>query len=268
VDSLVFFADVLGFSELSRQGASSGAARALDDIALLFSDHQEIAQHLNAGSPWTERYGLSDSIVLLALDPVAAVTAASEFFFDLAWLNVATPEQRVLMRGSITRGDVKKVPPIFKETGTANVIGEAVVRAVLMEKSGAKGPRLLIDDGVAHAIADAPCAWLIDRAESIPEVLWLLPVDPTGDLFRLRAIAEGIVRSFLAAEGAAAIHYVAYVDLLIRSLTRLRQHREQEALALVTRIHLDAIEARLEDILSRDAPLEHRALRRLRKLRV
>jgi len=50
-------------------------------------------------------YGLSDSIFLLARDAADACLAGAEFFFNLAYYN-ATEELPVLMRGSITFGEV------------------------------------------------------------------------------------------------------------------------------------------------------------------
>lgn len=78
--STVFFADVLGFSALSVNDAGS-AERALDDVSLLFSDQEEITKLLQVGDPWTARYGLSDSIFLIAEDAAAAAAASARFFF-------------------------------------------------------------------------------------------------------------------------------------------------------------------------------------------
>ena len=71
----VFFADVLGFGSLSTPPGASGAADALSDLAHLLSSEGRFVQLLQ--SPvWTERYGLSDSIFLVAEDPVQACAAA------------------------------------------------------------------------------------------------------------------------------------------------------------------------------------------------
>ena len=85
--STVFFADVLGFSALSVTDAGS-AERALDDVALLFSDQHEITRLLQIGDPWTARYGLSDSIFLIADNAGAAAAAAgpSLLIFRAWWL--------------------------------------------------------------------------------------------------------------------------------------------------------------------------------------
>lgn len=120
--SIVFFADVLGFGAMSRDDVAS-AERALDDVALLFSDHDEITRLLQIGSPWTARYGMSDSIFLLASDAAPAAAEAARFFFRLAYLNSTVPDQRVMMRAALAKGEVRRRGPIFPETATGNVVG-------------------------------------------------------------------------------------------------------------------------------------------------
>jgi hypothetical protein len=262
MSDVVFFADVLGFAVLSTTDAGS-AERALDDVALLFSDQDEITKHLQAGSPWTSRYGLSDSIFLIAEDDVAAAEASAQFFFHLAYLN-ASVHERVLMRGALVRGEVRKRGPIFAESASGNVVGEAVVRATMLEKSGAKGPRLLVDSTVASKLAGSPVEWLLDDTEGPTELLWILPPDPSdADISHLRPVVEAAADAFLRAPENVAEHYVAYIDLVLRSLARLRTVDLKMAAALVGSFDAAAVARRLDHLVAPREPLERRTLRRL-----
>lgn len=264
--STVFFADVLGFSAVSLNDAAI-AEQALDDVALLFSNQEEITRLLQIGDPWTARYGLSDSIFLIAEDAVAAAEAAARFFFRLAYLN-ASVSSRVLMRGALVRGEVRQRVPIFAESAKGNVVGEAVVKATMLEKSGAKGPRLLLDDAVAAELAGKPGAWLLDETEGPKELLWILPPDPRRiDLALLRPVVGAAADAFLNAPEHIAEHYVAYIDLVLRSLLRLRTVDRGMAAALTTAFDADAVGRRLDHLLVRRSPLELRTLRRLGDLR-
>jgi hypothetical protein len=265
MSSVVFFADVLGFAALSVSDAAS-AGRALDDVALLFSDQNEIIRLLQIGNPWSARYGLSDSIFLVAEDDVAAATAAARFFFRLAYLNASVPE-RVLMRGALPRGEVRKRGPIFAESATGNVVGEGVVKAAMLEKSGAKGPRLLVDDAVAAQLAGRAVEWLLDETEGPKELLWILPPDPKDvDLSHLRPVVAAAAYAFLSASENVAEHYVAYIDLVLRSIARLRTVDRNMAGALVQSFDTEAVARRLEHLGPHREPLEPRTLRRLRDL--
>jgi hypothetical protein len=262
MNQVVFFADVLGFAALSLTDAGS-AERALDDVALLFSNQDEITRLLQVGNPWTARYGLSDSIFLVAENDVAAAAAAARFFFQLAYLN-ASVRERVLMRGALARGEVRKRGPIFRESATGNVVGEAVVKAAMLEKSGAKGPRLLVDDAVAAQLSVSSVAWLLDDTEGPKELLWILPPDPNDvDISHLRPVVEAAADAFLSAPDNVAEHYVAYIDLVLRALVRLRTVDSNMAAALVQSFDSKAVAHRLDHLVSRREPLEQRALRRL-----
>jgi hypothetical protein len=262
MSGVVFFADVLGFATLSKSDAGS-AERALDDVALLFSDQDEITRLLQVGSPWTARYGLSDSIFLIADDDAAAAAAAAQFFFRLAFLN-ASVHERVLMRGALARGEVRKRGPIFPESAHGNVVGEAVVKAAMLEKSGAKGPRLLLDDSVASKLAGSAVEWLLDDTEGPKELLWTLPPDPSDrDISHLRPVVEAAVDAFLSAPEKEAEHYVAYIDLVLRALARLRTVDFHMAAALVGSFDAAAVARRLDHLVGPREPLERRTLRRL-----
>lgn len=265
MSNVVFFADVLGFAALSVSDAGS-AERALDDVALLFSDQNEITRLLQVGNPWTARYGLSDSIFLIADDDAAAAAAAARFFFRLAYMN-AWVRERVLMRGALARGDVRKRGPIFAESATGNVVGEGVVKAAMLEKSGAKGPRLLVDGSVASRLSGSPVGWLLDDAEGPTELLWILPPIPEDvDVSHLRPVIASAADAFLSAPETVAEHYVAYIDLVLRALARLRTVDSNMAGALIRSFDSNAVAARLDHLVSRREPLEQRTLRRLRDL--
>ena len=225
----VFFADILGFSAMASTPGAQPAAGALADMARLFRA-DKLGRHLRG--TWARRYGLSDSLLLVAKDPRTAAAEAAGFCFDLAFYNSASLEGAVLLRGALTFGEVRELDPLFPETGKANVVGEAVVRAVVLEKSGPKGPRLLVSDELAARLD----TWLLDRPDGGPsELLWLLP--PEGDPVNpemIGDVARSAVELFLRhSTGGAAAHYAAYLDLVARSLLRLRaRERERAALAI------------------------------------
>ena len=232
MDKTVLFADVLGFSTLSKTPGAQGAADALSDLAFLLSSDDELAKLLQ--SPvWGERYGLSDSIFLVAENPVHACAAAAEFFFNLSYVN-HTAEAPVLLRGGIAIGEAVKVGPIFPESAKFNLVGEAVVRAVRLESDGPKGPRLLLAEEAARALEDSsqPESWLLSRNEAgKAEILWLLPPDPA--LANGLLIGEVCRTAFRLAKANGAhpsfgYHYVGYLDLAVRSLQRLVSIKPEE----------------------------------------
>ncbi|MFL6258730.1 MAG: hypothetical protein ACJ76Y_03360 [Thermoanaerobaculia bacterium] len=263
----LFFADVLGFGSLSKTPGASGAADALSDLAHLLSSEDELVQLLQS-SVWTERYGLSDSIFLIAEDPVQACAAASEFFFDLAYVNHDV-EAPVLLRGAVTIGESLRVKPIFPESATANLVGEAVVRAVRLEESGLKGPRLLLAEETAKAWESSPQPrdWLLSRNETgQAEILWLLPPDPTlANGLQIGEICRTALR--LAREHGAnpsfGYHYLGYLDLVTRSLERLLALQPKEAATAISISELEQAVPRFEILL---AASESVLLERLRAL--
>lgn len=133
-----FFADVLGFGQMASLPGARGALDAISDLAHLLSDSDELIKFL-ANPVWKERYGLSDSLFLVAEDPIEACAAAAELFFNLTYVNHAA-EAPVLLRGAIATGEAHRTEPIFPESATANLVGQAVVRAVRMEGQEPKGP--------------------------------------------------------------------------------------------------------------------------------
>jgi class 3 adenylate cyclase len=236
MDKAVLFADVLGFGSLSTIPGASGATDALSDLAHLLSSEDELVKLLQS-SAWTERYGLSDSIFLVAEDPIQACAAAAELFFDLAYVNHQA-EAPVLLRGGITIGEALRIHPIFPESATANLVGEAVVRAVRLEETGPKGPRLLVSEETAKAweASSQPQSWLLSRdSKGQAELLWLLPPDPA--LANGLLIGEVCRTAFrLAREHgpkAFGYHYTGYLDLVARSLQRLCLARPEEGRAAI-----------------------------------
>ena len=97
--SAVFFADVLGFSALSRVANATPAVDALSDLASIFSTQSSVARYLQAPA-WRRRYGLSDSIFLVADDPMEACAAAAEIFFNLAFYNSQADDCRAAAWGN------------------------------------------------------------------------------------------------------------------------------------------------------------------------
>jgi class 3 adenylate cyclase len=263
----VFFADVLGFSSLSKTPGASGAADALSDLAHLLSSEDELVQLLQS-SVWTERYGLSDSIFLIAEDSVQACAAAAEFFFDLAYVNHEA-EAPVLLRGSIAIGESLRVKPIFPESAKANLAGEAVVRAVRLEAGGPKGPRLLLSEETAKAWEESsqPESWLLSRnQEGQAELLWLLPSDPTlANGLQIGEVCRTALRLALehGPNPAFGYHYLGYLDLVIRSLERLLALQPKEAATAISISELEQAVPRFEILL---AASESVLLERLRAL--
>ncbi len=250
--SVVFFADVLGFSALSRVGNAAGAIDALTDIATILSTQGSVARYLQA-AVWRRRYGLSDSIFLVADDPAPACAAAAEIFFNLAFYD-SQAEDSVLLRGAITMGEVREIGPLFGETATANLVGEAVVRAVQLERCGAKGPRLLVSDEVAAALPADLAAWLLDRTAKEPaELLWPLAPDPKAaepDMIAdvCRAATRLLLKQWQDPE--AAPHLVAYVDLLVRAMERLRGRDAKAAEMTLTAADFHRVRPVLQSLLA------------------
>jgi hypothetical protein len=266
--AVVFFADVLGFSALSRVANATPAIDALSDLATLFSTQSSIARYLQAPA-WRRRYGLSDSIFLVADDPRAACAAAAEIFFNLAFSN-SQSDDAVLLRGAVTMGDVREIGPLFPETAVANLVGEAVVRAVRLEKSGAKGPRLLVSDEVVGALPADFASWMVDRtAEASAELLWLLTPDPNAtEPLMIGDVCGAACRLMLAQlkDAEAAPHLVAYLDLLARSLSRLRQRDASAADATLATFDFRAVRPILQSLLSGRRVPEFLALERINAL--
>jgi hypothetical protein len=263
----LFYADVLGFGALARTPGAGGAADALSQIAYLFSQ-DELVRFLG-GAPWTARYGLSDSLFLVADDPVAAGATAAELFFHLAYVSHVAPAP-VLLRGAVAIGEVREVGPIFPETATANLIGEAVVRAAGLEKEGPKGPRLLLADEAAAAwrASVQPEDWLLDQNAGQAELLWLLPPDPaTANGLLVGEVCRMIFR--LAGEHGAnprfGYHYLGFLDLAARSLQRLLEHRPEQGETALRTSGFQAARPGLEQVLTRTSP-EAALLARLRDL--
>jgi hypothetical protein len=103
----VFYADVLGFSIAATEPGAGRALGQLSDVAHILSTEDSLAKYLQR-QVWSARYGLSDSIFLLARDAADACLAGAEFFFNLAYYNATEKLPVILMRGSITFGDVRK----------------------------------------------------------------------------------------------------------------------------------------------------------------
>ncbi|MCP3997601.1 MAG: hypothetical protein GY722_21445 [bacterium] len=112
-------------------------------------------------------------------------------------------------------------------------MGKAVVEAVTLEGSGAKGPRLLLSEAVAETLEAGQRAaedhWPLDQTEGgVAELLWLLPAGPSHQKVQVNGtmIGElcGAVTGLLLEYGLdqrIGAHYRAYFSLAWRSLLRL-----------------------------------------------
>ena len=233
----VFFADVLGFGSLAVRPGAEGAVDALSEVATVLSSENEIARLIRS-DVWSERYGLSDSIFLVAEELGAACAAAAEIFFNLAYINLGSAKP-VLLRGAISMGEVRKTDPLFPESASANLVGGAVVEAVALESSGVKGPRLLVSQSVAEALeSDRETSfWPLDRTENgLGEILWLLPASPSPDQAKangtmigelIAAVSELFLRHGL--DPRIGPHYAAYLRMALRSLRRLEDYSREQA---------------------------------------
>ena len=266
--SAVFFADVLGFSALSRVANATPAVDALSDLASIFSTQSCVARYLQAPA-WRRRYGLSDSIFLVADDPVEACAAAAEIFFNLAFHN-SHADDAVLLRGAVTMGDVREIGPLFPETASANLVGEAIVRAVQLEKCGAKGPRLLLSDEVVDALPAEFTSWMLDRtAEGPAELLWPLTPDPkVTEPLMVGDVCRAATRLLLtqSRDAEAAPHLVAYLDLLARALERLHQRDAKAAETILATVDFRAARPILQSLLTSRRIPEFLVLQRINAL--
>lgn len=266
----IFYADILGFSALAGRPRARGAVEQLSDVAHLLSTEDSLARYLQR-PVWRRRYGLSDSIFLVGDDAIKASAAAAEFFFNLAFYN-AKQNVPALMRGAVTFGEVRQTPGIFPETAKENVVGEAVVRAVQLERSGGKGPRLLISPEVARALKSSKLNSLLDTTrEGVRELLWLLSPDISlTDGLLVGDVVAAALRLALGptARREAAPHHVAYLDLAMRSLLRLKRYDPEAAEVAIKKAGIRKLRDRLDrpsDRLGGDGQSTRKALARLLK---
>lgn len=253
-ERFVFFADVLGFGAMSRRPQADPAVDALTDIYSLLSEDDAIAKLLREPI-WEHQFALSDSLFLVAADPVGACREAASFFFNLAFYNCdPKTESPVLLRGGISSGTARVIDGIFPETTAKNLVGDAVVEAVKLEQSPAKGPFLFVTSQVADHLAKAESSpgqsWLLDRPKGqAAELLWILPanvsaVNPTliGD------VCACAVRLFKRHAGEPRLrpHYLGYLDLVVRSLVRLQQHDPEACRVAAARTGFGGVSALLQ----------------------
>jgi len=270
---VVFFADILGFSYLATANTNL-AGDTLGSIATLLSHEDEIARHLQAAS-WEQRYALSDSIILINREVTPAVTAAAEFFFNAHSYNFRHSEVPVLLRGAITHGIVKRVPGVFPESVPWNLIGPGVVEAVIMEKTGGKGPRLFVSPNVSNVIKKSALAWILDAIpgsnSKYPEILWPLPPDPsaTSTLAPLiRDFMRSAVRAFLTVghNEEALPHYLGLLHVVTRSLLRLRDLQPEIGEKLCLQSGIGKAVPRLQDLILQTPSIELQLLTCIEKL--
>lgn len=232
----IFYADILGFSRLSQVDVGQ-AAEALEDLTTLFSTEDELARYVQRDAPWSRRFALSDSMLLIADETESAVLAAGAMFFSATYLNASVPEKIFMMRGSIVRGDWHELNGLFPETAARNAVGPGVAEAVMLEKSGAKGPRLIVSAPVRDSIESSGIRRLLSSDGGHDELLWPLAQrggDP--DLSMLRPLFDGAWERTRVGWDDAAIHYAGFAGLLLRSIERLRSWDAAAASALSSRI--------------------------------
>lgn len=99
---IIFYGDVLGFSNLAASPEAQGAVDALSDVRATFADAGVIQALQKA--VWPDRFALSDSVFLVSDDPLAAAGAAADLFFALAYINSHSPERSTLMRAALAWG--------------------------------------------------------------------------------------------------------------------------------------------------------------------
>jgi len=263
---LVFFADILGFGALSLVPGAEGAQDALSAVSGLL-DRSDVLGDLLNWPGWEERYALSDSLFLVSSDVEGAVAAAAEVFFNLAFITHAGSAP-VLMRGGLAQGEAFQVPPIFPASAKANLVGAAVVKAVRLEGSALKGPRLFLDEATADQIqrSSANVKDLLNRQGDSWDLLWLLPPVLTranGELIgqlcqRIIALVERHGRT-----PSIAQQYLGYLDLMVRSLVRLSEQSPEQA---VTALRLADWEGRLSSLEELLATPELLVVNSMRKL--
>jgi hypothetical protein len=125
----VFYADLLGFSELPM----SAAITALEDLATALQRHHWGGKE-HAG--WKGRYGLGDCIFLTHADPVWALSEAVELVANLATLTLGS-EFPVLLRGALAFGETQHLASVFapERREAVNLAGQAVVEAVRLAEA-------------------------------------------------------------------------------------------------------------------------------------
>jgi len=249
----VFYADILGFGELSGVTGAGPARAALQDISHILSTNEELARYIQRDN-WLCRYALSDSLFLVSENALEACTTAAEIFFSLAFINAshedAILQQSVLLRGGVACGDFQEIGPLFPETAKGNLVGDAVVRAVGLERADPKGPRLFVSDEVATSIEDAgreSVAWIVDRAGEGPaEILWLLPPDPSeANGTMIGDVCDAAVRLFEwnCGRGKVGLHYAGYLDLVARSLERLHERNPNQAFFAIRKAGFERVKS-------------------------
>jgi hypothetical protein len=135
-----------------------------------------------------------------------------------------------------------------------NLVGEAVVEAVLLEKHGGDGPRLFVSADVAGALRGSRLAWLVDEVPGAPaELLWLLPPDPAAApqlSLMIGDVGRAAVGLFVrrGRDPRVGRHYLALLDLVARALERLAQHDQPTARIAIRAARLGAVRRLLHDL--------------------
>lgn len=248
----VFFADVLGFSGMSRNPDARAALDALSVLARVVSSNDDVARLIRSDI-WIERFGLSDSIFLVANEVDSACRAAAEIFFNLAYINIEL-DNPVMLRGAVAFGEARKTEALFEESAKSNLMGAAVVEAVELEKSGLKGPRLLVSERVTkilRRVRSVPSPVVpLNRAENgSVEILW-----PVADLNEamIGEVYSAALDLYLkhGTDQKLGPHYAAYFGLIIKSLRWLVDRSPERGRKIWTATSLAQCASGIVDLLT------------------
>lgn len=229
MEETVFYFDVLGFGHKA-MGSSESAVDALESLAILLGT--DAIGHLTGR--WDGQYALSDSVFLTHKSAETAVRQAAILVSNLVSMTPAGDEP-LLVRGALVHGAVRHLKGIFlKNQERANLVGPAVVEAVALEESsGLKGPRIMVAEDLVRTLPPSLVGWLLrpTSASAVWEVLWLLPVDPSGienDAVYIRTFCAQAL-ALLRTHGGNPVygaHYREFLLLAARSAKRISEFEE------------------------------------------
>ncbi|MEX0806697.1 MAG: hypothetical protein WD688_25760 [Candidatus Binatia bacterium] len=185
-DTLVFYADILGFSRAVTDSDPAIGEKVLEAAESVLGNKQTFDNH-----PHIFRCGLSDSIFIAYEDLPSSVRGASSIMRQMG-------RKRILLRGALAEGSLILRPPIFAQESSqfrwpkepradrifpGNLMGRPIVEAVRLAER-LKGPRLSLSSDLAlkfealhQNIFAEVCA--PTEVEDVWEILW--PVEIGGD---------------------------------------------------------------------------------------
>ena len=256
-EETVFFLDLLGFRSMA-EGDGRSAVEALTAVAEVFGRDSP----LHEIGEWSHRYALSDSVFLTHPRPASAVAWAAETARML--LTASAGGEPVLIRGGMAHGAVQHLVSVFGQSQEpANLLGEAVVRAVGLESNPSeKGPRILVDERLATEVNDSHSAvgrWLLHPTASsgVSEILWPLPESPDDlgdDTWSYLEWLTGCSLALFETRGGHArygAHYRGFTRTVTQSLLRIADWTGSPAVSQRGRLAAILPRRRLVEILDR-----------------